>query len=213
MTEQGSLLKWMTRRHERMVFTRRARRLTELLAELLPADAATFLDVGCGDGTIARGVQDSRPGLTAQGVDVLARPEVAIPMEVYDGRRLPFEDNSFDVVTVVDVLHHCDDPDAVLADIARVAARAVLVKDHIASGRTSRAILKFMDWVGNRGHGVRLVYNYWTDDHWQAAWQRHGLTVADERRQLKLYPWGCRWLWERGKHFVARLEFTEGPRS
>ena len=205
MTRDGKLLGWMTRGHGRVVFRRRARRLTDALAEMLPAEDASLLDVGCGDGTIAKAVAAQRPGRVVFGADVFARPDVAIPMKVYDGHTLPFDDNSFDAVMVVDVLHHCDDPDIILAEVARVARRTVLIKDHIASGPISRAVLRFMDWVGNRGHGVRLVYNFWSESNWQAAWARHGLTVADDRRKMGLYPAGTRWLWERGKHFIARL--------
>ncbi len=205
MTRDGKLLGWMTRGHGRVVFRCRARRLTDALTDMLPVEDASLLDVGCGDGTIAKAIAQQRPGLAVFGADVFARPDVAIPMKVYDGQTLPFEDNSFDAVMLIDVLHHCDDPNVILGEVARVAKRTVLIKDHIASGPISRTVLRFMDWVGNRGHGVRLVYNFWSESDWQAAWARHGLTVADDRRKLRLYPAGSRWLWERGKHFVARL--------
>ena len=195
----------ITRLHGRIVFRRRVRQLTDALSDMLPAEDADLLDVGCGDGTIAKAIADQRPGLTVFGADVLARPEVAIPMKVYDGQTLPFPDNSFDAVMLVDVLHHCDDPNIILAEVARVARRTILIKDHIVSGPISRAVLRFMDWTGNRGHGVRLVYNFWSGRDWQAAWDRHGLIVAEDRRKLRLYPAGSRWLWERGKHFIARL--------
>jgi len=196
---------WITRRHQRWVFPRRARQLTTALAEMLPGHVETLLDVGCGDGTIARRLFDRRPGLSVAGVDVLARLNVAIPMDIFDGRQLPFERDSFDAVMLVDVLHHCDEPDVLLAEVARVARQAILIKDHTVAGPFGRSILHFMDWVGNRGHGVRLVYNYWTAHQWDEAWQRHGLTVVECRRRLKLYPAWSRWVLESGKHFLIHL--------
>ncbi|MHC4985339.1 MAG: methyltransferase domain-containing protein [Planctomycetota bacterium] len=196
---------WITRRHQKMVFPRRVRRLTEALAEMLPPDCTTLLDIGCGDGTIAKGVADRREGLSPFGVDVLARPEVAIPMEVFDGKRLPFDDDHFDAAMIVDVLHHCDDANIMLAEAARVSRRMVLIKDHAAATAMGRAILRFMDWVGNRGHGVRLVDNYWSFKQWQQAFQRHGLTMIDSRRKLGLYPLWARPIVEWGKHFIAAL--------
>ena len=213
MTKQGKFLGWLTRRHQQMVFPRRARQIATAIAEMLPADVQTLLDVGCGDGSIARRVMDRRPGLSATGTDVLARPHVAIPMQVYDGQRLPFDDDQFDAVMVIDVLHHCDDPDSILAEITRVARSAVVIKDHIASGALSRAVLRFMDWVGNRGHGVRLVYNYWTAEQWQRSWQRHGLKIIERRHQLKIYPVWARPVLEWGKHFTVALATTGKERE
>ena len=56
--------------HERHVARRRARVLTEHLAEIIPPDA-NLLDVGCGDGEIAWMVGQTRPDLKIRGVDVL----------------------------------------------------------------------------------------------------------------------------------------------
>ena len=55
---------------------------------------------------------------------------------------------------IVDVLHHCNDPVSVLKECARVSKRWVLIKDHVSDSVYDEKILKFMDWVGNRAHGV-----------------------------------------------------------
>ena len=144
--------------HARMVFGRRIRVLSEHIAAQL--SGGSVLDVGCGDGTLAQAVMHLKPETQFQGIDVFLRPTVAIPAQVYDGQTIPFADNSFDWVTICDVLHHTDDPAAVLAECARVARRGVVIKDHLREGLFAGPTLRFMDWVGNRGHDVRLPYNY-----------------------------------------------------
>ena len=99
--------------HKRLVLHQRVEILAHHLAELLP-ESGTVLDVGCGDGEISRMVVSKKPGLQFTGVEVLERPKCAIPMKLYDGRTLPFEDNRFDFVIFVDVLHHTDSPKAAM---------------------------------------------------------------------------------------------------
>ena len=62
-----------------------------------------------------------------------------------------------------------------------------------------------MDWVGNRGHGVALRYEYWSEERWRREWAEQGLTVEVWRTTLGLYPFPASLLFERGLHFVARL--------
>ncbi len=199
---------WIERIHQRCVTGRRAKILSGHVADLLPRDASV-LDVGCGDGQIAWLVGQQRPDVRIRGVDVLVREQTAIPVEPFDGCRLPFDDTSFDVVMFIDVLHHTDDPERLLAEAARVASRAVVIKDHLREGLLADATLRFMDRVGNRRHGVALPHNYWTRDRWQEAFRRCGLEPDRWSERLGLYPWPAAWVFGRSLHFVARMT---GPR-
>lgn len=190
--------------HDR-VYARRIRVLASHLANMIPHDA-TVLDVGSGDGALAHRVMQSRPDLEFTGVDVLVRPGTLIPVERFDGTRLPFPDDAFDVVTLIDVLHHATDQTALLRDIARVAKRAVLIKDHIVAGWLAHPTLRFMDWVGNARHGVALPYAYWTEAQWRDNLATAGLRIRDRRDHLGLYAWPLSLVFERGLHFMARLE-------
>ncbi len=192
--------------HDRVVHGRRVRRLVDLLSAEVPPGTTSLLDVGCGDGRITRAVGDRSPGMEVTGLDVFPRPETAVPVTVYDGHRLPFDDDSHDVVMMVDVLHHSDDPRALLAEARRVARRAVLVKDHCLDGALAYQTLRLMDWVGNAQHSVALPYNYWPRARWLRACDELGLTVAAWRTELGLYPAPFRPLFERSLHFVARFE-------
>lgn len=194
--------------HGDYVFERRAHVLARQLADLLPA-GATVLDVGCGDGRIDSLVKAMRPDVVIEGIDVLVRPETHIPVRPFDGRTIPFPDASFDSVVFVDVLHHTDDPAILLAEAARVARRAVVIKDHCRDGFLAGPTLRFMDWVGNARHGVALPYNYWPERRWRAAFERLGLAVEEWKGAVDLYSWPASMVFGRGLHFVSRL----GPRA
>src|SRR3712207_2789159 len=147
----------LDRVHGNLVHGRRVRVLARWLAEMLPRDG-TVLDVGCGDGLLARLVADARPDLTIEGIDVLVREHTHVPVRRFDGRRIDAADGAYDAVTFVDVLHHTDDPEVLVAEAARVARRCVVIKDHTRDGPLAGPTLSFMDWVCNARHGVALPY-------------------------------------------------------
>jgi SAM-dependent methyltransferase len=191
--------------HNGLVYGRRMRLLAEKLAAPLPANARV-LDVGCGDGKIDSLIMRVRSDVDIQGIDVLVRPQTHIPVVKFDGAKIPHPDAAFDVVMFVDVLHHCQDPAALLAEAARVSRGLVLIKDHTREGLLAESTLRFMDWFGNAHHGVALPYNYWTLAQWRSCLERLGLKVRDWHSRLDLYPWPATWLFDRSLHFIAGLE-------
>ncbi|EFG2886074.1 methyltransferase domain-containing protein [Escherichia coli] len=193
--------------HNAAVFKRRVRVLSTLLAAEMQS-GESVLDVGCGDGSIAVAIQSHAPHLTFSGIDVFLRPQVAIPAVVYDGITIPHADNSFDWVTIVDVLHHTDDPSVVLAECARVARKGVVIKDHLREGVAAGQTLRFMDWVGNRGHDVRLPYNYLSKAEWHAIFDKIGAKVLTWNEQLGLYPQPFSMAFDRGLHFIGAIRKT-----
>ena len=120
---------FLERLHERYVSPRRAKQLCRHLAPLMPP-RASVLDVGCGSGTLAALIDEQRPDLTWQGIDVLAWPAPRIPLQVFDGQTIPYGPASFDVVLLVDTLHHTTDPLVLLREAARVSRRTLVIKDH-----------------------------------------------------------------------------------
>lgn len=146
--------------HDKVVYSKRMSRLSELLTPLL-SDSKSVLDVGCGDGKIdSLLLHKSKNNFDIKGIDVLVRPDTYIDVTEYDGSHIPYENNSFDTVIAIDVLHHTDDPGVVFAEMVRVAKSTIIVKDHVKSGWISYFKLRAMDYVGNAHYHVRLPYNY-----------------------------------------------------
>ncbi|HET8540972.1 MAG TPA: class I SAM-dependent methyltransferase [Anaeromyxobacter sp.] len=192
--------------HGRLVFSRRVRALARALDELLPRDSASVLDVGCGDGSVGDAVRRLRPGIAWQGAEAYPRPGCRVPVLAFDGRTLPLPDASVDHVVFVDVLHHAADPMALLREARRVARRGVIVKDHLRDRPLARPVLAFMDWVGNRAHGVPMTYAFWSSDEWARAWAAAGLRPVRRAERLGLYPAPARPLFEWGLHHLTLLE-------
>ncbi|MCU0908164.1 MAG: class I SAM-dependent methyltransferase [Rhodobacteraceae bacterium] len=190
--------------HEKLVFSRRVDVLARTLGDLVPPGSA-ILDVGTGDGQIAARIGAMQPGTTVQGIDVLLRPRTHIPVTLFDGATIPLPDKSVDVVSFVDVLHHTDDPDRLLAEASRVARTCVILKDHLAENGVNRLTLRVMDWVGNAPHGVVLPYNYASRQQWDDWFAAAGLRVDRFSTDVPLYPAPFSAVFGRKLHFVARL--------
>ncbi|MEV1068174.1 class I SAM-dependent methyltransferase [Streptomyces sp. NPDC050263] len=107
----------------------RAAAAAEGVLGLVPVQARSLLDVACGTGIVTRRLAAGRPGLRVTGVDrapAMARYAAArLPGAVVlaDGRRLPFQDAEFDVVSSVWLLHLVEDP----VDTRRIVAECARV--------------------------------------------------------------------------------------
>jgi ubiquinone/menaquinone biosynthesis C-methylase UbiE len=66
--------------------------------------------------------------VVALDVENLSFVESIVPRG-YDGKVIPFADDSFDVGLLITVLHHCQDPNAVLAEAKRVAKKVVVIEE------------------------------------------------------------------------------------
>jgi SAM-dependent methyltransferase len=146
-----------------------------------------------------------RPDLTIHGVEFKKRPTCLIDCDTFDGARIPHDDSSFDVCLFVDVLHHAQDMRSLLAEARRVARRYILIKDHPCQGRLDLVRLKFMDWVGNRPHGVRLPYRYLSLSQWDQTFRELGLQKVHFENSVEMYAVPANILFPGRLHFLALL--------
>jgi SAM-dependent methyltransferase len=204
-SSNSRVVSWVGRLHQSLVFGRRVRVLAERLAvEIAPN--SSLLDIGCGDGSISSLIQSAVPGVQIQGIETAERPGCLIACQHFDGVHIPFPSGAFDVSILVDVLHHTKAIPDLLAEAARVSRRFVLIKDPVCESALDFRTLQFMDWVGNRSHGVVLPYNYQSRAQWMTFFAACGLRVHSWNGDLPLYTTVFNGVFGRGLHFVALLE-------
>ncbi len=96
------------------------------------AEGPRVLDVGCGDGLFLDML--AQKGFKAQGVDMSeegvkkckAKGLDAVILDATGGK-LPFQDNEFDSVTLLDILEHVYAPEELLKEAVRVSKKYVII--------------------------------------------------------------------------------------
>lgn len=112
----------------------------------------------------------------ASGVDVVNLSFYKdIQPVIYNGKKLPFKNNEFDVVTIIGVLHHCglkDENKKVLAEAMRVSKRVILIDDSYRN-RLERRIISNNDQFSNGEYWehVYLKNNEWFDFFYKMKWR------------------------------------------
>lgn len=149
--------------------------IAEVAASTPPGRRLAILDFGAGFGTLTNSMEASFPIADVVPIDV--DDDIYLhttPLVVYDGKRLPFADGAFDVAVIGFVLHHTSEPVALLAEVARVARRVVLLED-VPQSPSEQLRVKAMDSLLNwefRNHPhANLSHTEWKD-----AFGRCGLT-------------------------------------
>jgi len=87
-----------------------------------------ILDVGLGMGTFAKCMLDDGFNVTGIDIDNTSLYNEIKPI-IYDGKKIPLKDNSFDNATIICVLHHCSNQIQVLKEVMRVSKKAIIIED------------------------------------------------------------------------------------
>ena len=129
--------------------------------------ACTILDAGCGEGFLSGLISEHLKNVTVTGLEYVPQAlKIARTMHAGaefiqgDIYRMPFADGAFDLVLCTEVLEHLKDPAAALAELQRVAGRAVLltVPDEPWFCMGNLLVCKHVKSLGNPpGHS-----NHWT---------------------------------------------------
>lgn len=201
------MLKLLKNFHHKYVFIRRINVLSTQIAQQLPDDTnLKILDVGCGDGTISKMILDQKKNILIDGIDVFSRETCAIPFKIFDGKRIPYADHAFEATMFVDVLHHTTNIKDLLAEAARVSSKYIILKDHHYNNALDFGILKFMDWIGNAPHGVKVIYNFKNLKFWKQAFNDLGFEIVSINTNVPIYPFPFNLIFGRNLHFIAVLK-------
>lgn len=147
-----------------------------------------LLDLGAGEGYVGRAAQRATHAEVVLA-DVADFNRTPLPLVVYDGRRLPFEDDAFDVTLLVFVLHHATDPAVVLREARRVTRHRVLVLESVFEGTWDRWWLGVADRLANRLRGGNVMRDqeqhlqFRRASEWRRMFVKTGFRIAVEEQR------------------------------
>lgn len=193
------------------VYAARLKTLTRLITPHLQA-GDKVLDVGCGTGNLAKALSQSPncpQDATFTGLERVRRGGEPIEVVEYDGTTFPFEDDSFDLVILADVLHHEQDPSRLLAECKRVTRRLLIVKDHQRKGPLAQQRISLIDWAANAPYGVPCLYRYNTQAQWTQTREKLKLELVEEHNTINLYPMFYNVLFGRGLQYMGVWKKSE----
>jgi 2-polyprenyl-3-methyl-5-hydroxy-6-metoxy-1,4-benzoquinol methylase len=163
--------------------------LDDLWAKAAPA---SVLDVGCGEGVLTADWAERLRSGRIVGIDLddpklraewQRRSQPNLEFRAEEATRLSFADDEFDLACAIEVLEHVPEPEATLAEMARVASRHLLVS--VPREPLWRALNMargaYLRELGNTpGH-----VNHWSKRAFVGLLSRYG-TVEEARSP---FPW------------------------
>ena len=161
-------------------------RFERTLDELVDhASPRSLLDVGCGEGVLAQRWAERLPEGRLVGIDLEEQSIQAgwaehrapnLEYRVMEAKNLPFADGEFELASAIEVLEHLPDPEHALSEMARCAARHLLVSVPREPLWRLLNMARGAYWpaLGNTpGH-----LNHWSERSFVELLSRHGEVIA-----------------------------------
>lgn len=146
-----------------------------------------ILDLGCGSAIAGKEFQSFFEAKLI-GVDIKDQRIEKIPFQLFDGKCLPFSENSFDATLINFVLHHTKNPTSLLKEAKRVSKEKIIVFEDLPEGILSKLICKI--------HGITFNYffqknrensNFKKSEEWKKIFDESGLKLIFEKRVSSVF--------------------------
>lgn len=155
----------------------RAENIYSQAKDYLP-ESGSLLDVGSGEGRIGEAFASA--GRPVQLMDTSDYNLTRLPFKIYNGVQIPFPDKAFTYSLAVNLLHHAQEPMALLKEMLRVTEKRVVIIESVYINEAQRRFNMFFDWFYNRiiSDDVALPCNFNSPEGWEYLFRRAGFSVT-----------------------------------
>ena len=138
------------------------------------------LDVGAGSGYIAEILSKKAKVIL---LDVKDYNQTSLPLRLYDGKKFPFKDNSFDTALILTVLHYASEKEKFLKEVKRISNKIIIIDD-VYKTRFGKFIVNFNDAIISNTVGVFAKFNYNTDAELKRIFQNLNLKLVVDKDSI-----------------------------
>ena len=165
-----------TRKAMKKEYMKRARQIVRRISPFIDKKDK-IIDIGTGTGFVAKSIVEKKKNKITC-VDVRLNPLCkSLPVIIYDGKKLPFLNESFDTALLIAVLHHCSEPLKVLDEAIRVSSKRVIVMEDLFESRIEKWLTLIEDSIVNwefKGH----PHSNKSEGAWLEAFKQRNLNVV-----------------------------------
>jgi SAM-dependent methyltransferase len=153
----------------------------------------TVLDLGGGSGSVSGWLGD-RVGIVptlAELKDYPNRRHDMVFIRLPDPLAVPVQDDSFDAVMVVFVLHHlaeAADQEKLIDEAVRISRRRIVIMEDTPGNQLDLALTKGWDWFLNRWMNVPTPFTFRSPASWASSFERRGLSIVRREGYRGTWP-------------------------
>ncbi len=165
-----------------------------LAGEIKKLNINSILDAGCGEGFTLEYLRVRNIGKTYEGIDFLKKaveignkvhPKIKLKQaSIY---KLPYKDNSFDLVLSTEVLEHLEKPEKALLEIFRVSKKYVVLSVPNEPIFMGSNFLRGKNW-SRFGNDIEHI-NHWTFLGFESFVRKNAGTNIKILKRKYPFPW------------------------
>ncbi len=194
----------------------RLKRIAKIIDELLKetyikkSKKLKILDFGCGSMEISKKLKDKNYVGQIVGSDIFKHKFKSSKMVYVDNDELFKIKEKFDVIFMVDVLHHVGIEDAhkIIKKLFKLSNN-IIIKDHFEHSFFSRHLLRFVDFYANYGYGVNVPKKYFDEVSWSKTLIKSNCKEIFHKKNFQQHDGLFNFILNKKHHFVSVVKSNE----
>ena len=194
----------------------RLKRITKIIDMLLTQTyleknkKLKILDFGCGSMEISKKIEGKVYVSQIFGSDIFKHNYKSRKLIYVDNEELFKRKDKFDIIFIVDVLHHIgvDDAYKTIKRLSKLSNK-IIIKDHFEHSYLSRQLLRFVDFYANYGYGVNIPKKYFNDVTWKKTLIKSNCREIFHNKNFQQHDGLFNFILNKKHHFVSVIKSNE----
>ena len=194
----------------------RLNRITKIINELLTQAyfkknrTLKILDFGCGSMEISKKLQNKNYVKQIVGSDIFKHSYESKKIVYVNYDELFRKNEKFDIIFIVDVLHHIGIEDAhkTIRKLSKLSDN-IIIKDHFEHGYFSRQLLRFVDFYANYGYGVNIPKKYFDKISWKKTLIKSSCREIFHHKNFQQHDGLFNLILNKKHHFVSLIKTND----